>query len=756
MKFFLSAYFIFFANILLAQNAKIESLLKALQPAKDTQRISILNELSSAYLKIKSAETLALAKSYADEALLLSKNNKFYKGVGAAQFNLGNSTLNSNDVKKQAKALMYFLSALDNFKHSVSADKIPLCMRSIAFCYHHMGALDKAIQYTDSAKRLYLQLKDTINSINSLAFEGHCYFDIGNYKNAYALGMDAWKHAQNTKDTSCRMTALTHLANLFLGAGLPETALDYYNKIIAYEPSVFQHKPIKHSVLIWSLIIGGEAYLQLKHFDAAFNLLQYLPPDNTDSEYNLFLGHIEVWQKQHEKALSYYKRGFQLDYQKGLEISCARYANEIARTYLFLDKFDSVKFYATKSLAIAERVNALVEKKNAVETLSDLYVQTKNYEQVYHYSKWYKTLHDSLAPEEYRQKMALVQVQNELENQKQRGLVLTQQNKIKEQQLSKEALLKNLLLVGVGLLLLFGGLVVRNNRRKQRVNLLLQQQKEEIQKTLNQLTSAQAQLIQSEKMASLGELTAGIAHEIQNPLNFVNNFSEVNTELIDELKTELATGNTQQAIELANDIKDNEQKINHHGKRADAIIKGMLQHSRSSSGIKEPTDINALCDEYLRLSYHGLRAKDKSFNATMKTDFDNAIGKININPQDIGRVVLNLINNAFYATGERRKTEGEGFEPTVSISTTSIQPPSSTADKSEGRSVQIKVSDNGGGIPQKILDKIFQPFFTTKPTGQGTGLGLSLSYDIIKAHGGELKVETKEGDGSEFIISLPG
>ena len=256
-------------------------------------------------------------------------------------------------------------------------------------------------------------------------------------------------------------------------------------------------------------------------------------------------------------------------------------------------------------------------------------------------------------------------------------------------------------------------------------------------------------------MASLGELTAGIAHEIQNPLNFVNNFSEVNTELIDELKTELATGNTQQAIELANDIKDNEQKINHHGKRADAIIKGMLQHSRSSSGIKEPTDINALCDEYLRLSYHGLRAKDKSFNATMKTDFDNAIGKININPQDIGRVVLNLINNAFYATGERRKTEGEGFEPIVSISTSSIQPPSSTADKSEGRSVQIKVSDNGGGIPQKILDKIFQPFFTTKPTGQGTGLGLSLSYDIVKAHGGEIKVETTENEGTTFTIVLP-
>ena len=287
-------------------------------------------------------------------------------------------------------------------------------------------------------------------------------------------------------------------------------------------------------------------------------------------------------------------------------------------------------------------------------------------------------------------------------------------------------------------------------------------QAKEIEKAYTELKSTQAQLIQSEKMASLGELTAGIAHEIQNPLNFVNNFSEVNTELIDELKTELTTGNMQQAIELANDIRDNEQKINHHGKRADAIVKGMLQHSRSSNGVKEPTDINALCDEYLRLAYHGLRAKDKSFNATMKTDFDESlsadeagIGNINIIPQDMGRVILNLITNAFYVVDEKKKAPqppegGVPYEPTVTVTTKRLSSPSG-----DGGKVVIKVSDNGSGIPQKVLDKIFQPFFTTKPTGQGTGLGLSLSYDIVKAHGGELKVETKEGEGSTFIINLP-
>jgi len=218
----------------------------------------------------------------------------------------------------------------------------------------------------------------------------------------------------------------------------------------------------------------------------------------------------------------------------------------------------------------------------------------------------------------------------------------------------------------------------------------------------------------------------------------------VNDELLKELATEADKGNLDEVKAIAKDITFNSEKINHHGKRADAIVKGMLQHSRTSSGQKEPTDLNALADEYLRLAYHGLRAKDKSFNATTKTDFDSKIGKINLMPQDMGRVILNLINNAFYAVDEKKKHTDEGYEPTVTVTTI----------KQNGK-VEIKVKDNGSGIPQKVLDKIFQPFFTTKPTGQGTGLGLSLSYDIIKAHGGELKVETKEGEGSEFIILLP-
>lgn len=272
----------------------------------------------------------------------------------------------------------------------------------------------------------------------------------------------------------------------------------------------------------------------------------------------------------------------------------------------------------------------------------------------------------------------------------------------------------------------------------------LEEAKNQIEKTFTELKAAQAQLIQSEKMASLGELTAGIAHEIQNPLNFVNNFSEVSNELMDEMKEELANGNMQPANEIAEDIRQNLKKINHHGKRAADIVKGMLQHSRTSSGVKEPTDINALADEYLRLAYHGLRAKDKSFNADFKTEFDETLPKINVIPQDIGRVLLNLINNAFYAVNEKRQSKNIDYLPVVSIGT-----------KKQGDKVQIKVRDNGNGIPKNALHKIFQPFFTTKPTGQGTGLGLSLSYDIVKVHGGEIKVETRQDEGTEFTVFLP-
>jgi signal transduction histidine kinase len=273
----------------------------------------------------------------------------------------------------------------------------------------------------------------------------------------------------------------------------------------------------------------------------------------------------------------------------------------------------------------------------------------------------------------------------------------------------------------------------------------VEESKNALQKSLEELRAAQAQLIQSEKMASLGELTAGIAHEIQNPLNFVNNFSDLSRELLEELKEELEAGNMVDVRSIADTVRQNLEKILHHGQRADAIVKGMLQHSRSAAGVKEETDINALCEEYLRLAYHGYRAKDSAFNAKLETDFDPAMGKVNVIPQDIGRVLLNLYNNAFYAVAKKEKTAAAGYEPRVTVLTR----------KYPGY-IEIIVKDNGTGIPEKIRDKIFQPFFTTKPTGQGTGLGLSMSYDIVtKGHAGSLQATSTEGEGTTVTITLP-
>ena len=407
---------------------------------------------------------------------------------------------------------------------------------------------------------------------------------------------------------------------------------------------------------------------------------------------------------------------------------------------------DSSLFYANKALAAARITGLPGALQAAYQCLSAANQLNNKTDSAFKYEQLSNKLNDSL-------KNARIATLTKYQK-----FSFNEQLRLKKLDEEKTAYANKMNMLGL-FALLTGILVValilfRNNRQKQKANKFLET-------TLTNLKSTQSQLIQSEKMASLGELTAGIAHEIQNPLNFVNNFSEVNEELLVEMKDELDKGNIDDAKAIANDAIENQKKILHHGKRADAIVKGMLQHSSSGSGKKEPTNINALADEYLRLAYHGLRAKDKAFNATMKTDFDETIGNINIIPQDMGRVILNLITNAFYVVNEKktlRQAQGDNsYEPVVTVTTKRLGTPSG-----DGGSIEISVADNGPGVPKKILDKIFQPFFTTKPTGQGTGLGLSLSYDIVKAHGGELsvrtpseKVETKEGEGSIFIIQLP-
>jgi two-component system NtrC family sensor kinase len=482
----------------------------------------------------------------------------------------------------------------------------------------------------------------------------------------------------------------------------------------------------------------GKMYLEmhqpdsaLYHCEAAYKNAVQVKDNWVPQIILLQLGRVQDELGNTELALSYFRQTLANAFNTAQVCNCYL---SIAQLYQRIGKQDSAIFYGAKSFELARKNGLYNDIINASLFLSHIY-EHKDLQQAPLYSKNTIVYKDSL------HKMAGSATQEtfaELDEQK-------RQREIEDAKAEFKNRFQIYTFIGITFtFLIVASLLYKSSRLKQKA-------KQNIEKAYTELKSTQAQLIQSEKMASLGELTAGIAHEIQNPLNFVNNFSEVNTELIEEAGEEIDKGNISEVKTILHDIKDNEEKIIHHGKRADAIVKGMLQHSRISTGQKELTDINALADEYLRLSYHGMRARDKNFNATIETDFDSTIGKINVVPQDIGRVLLNLFNNAFYAVQQKKNLTGfenlsglNNYEPIVSVLTKKVD-----------AKVEIHVKDNGIGISQKVTDKIFQPFFTTKPTGQGTGLGLSLSYDIIKAHGGEIKVETKEDEGSEFVIQLP-
>lgn len=430
---------------------------------------------------------------------------------------------------------------------------------------------------------------------------------------------------------------------------------------------------------------------------------------------------------ENDSAAKYYRDAVAACLLQGNLSSAARFSIEFAAMLPKTEQPDSSLYYARQGLAILISNNEKYGLHAAYATIAAVHKSRNRFDSAFFYLEKSNTARDSVANADKVKQFESVGFEQELKLQELEKENIVTQNRTRTIGFT----------AGLGVLLLIGVILYRNSRIRKKANIVLE-------KTLKDLKATQSQLIQSEKMASLGEMTAGVAHEIQNPLNFVNNFSELNKELADELKSELIAGNVQQAVEIADDIIDNSEKIDHHGKRAEAIVKGMLQHSQRSSGEKEPTDINVLADEYLRLAYHGLRAKDKDFNISLKTDFDDSIGKISIIPQDIGRVLLNLYNNAFYACAERRNRDSACPDSALSITT-----------KRSGNNIVITVTDNGTGIDPKVIDKIFQPFFTTKPTGQGTGLGLSLAYDIItRGHGGELKVNSAAGEGTEFSIIL--
>jgi len=551
--------------------------------------------------------------------------------------------------------------------------------------------------------------------------------------------------AKKINDTSLIMACYNTMGLTYAILKDYKKALDSY-----YESKNIGEKTHSNEILISVYNNIGRVYLDMNRLDSAlFYTRKAYDFSLKNKMHNIGyvirnFGIIQFKKGNLKGAIDFYKKSIKNIPGGDNHYLLSEDYRRIAEAYQRENKIDSCIYYAKQAVKQAKLDKDPDQLMRATILLTDVFKSKNDFKEAFSYQQIMLIARDSL----FSQQKTL-QIQNLTFDDEQR------RQEIEAARADYQNRVRFYTLIAVsGVFILIASILLFANQKRKRANALLRQRNDQIEhqhkaleKTVAELKTTQTQLIQSEKMASLGELTAGIAHEIQNPLNFVNNFSEVNSELIEELQEERKKGirdfNNEDGI--LNDIKGNEQKINLHGRRADGIVKSMLEHSRSSSGQKELTDLNVMADEYLRLSYHGLRAKDKSFNAEMVAHFDKNLPKVNVIPQDIGRVLLNLFNNAFYAVNQKQKAAGADYKPEVIVST-----------YSENSNVIIKVKDNGTGIPDAIKDKIMQPFFTTKPTGDGTGLGLSLTYDmVVKGHGGSIRVNSVEGEGSEFIVQLP-
>jgi two-component system NtrC family sensor kinase len=631
-----------------------------------------------------------------------------------------------------------------------SNDSIKLELINTLASGYRFSNIDSSNFYTDKALKLASKFNLPGMKSNLIGLKSSNALESGDLPEAFQFAFEALKLAEKIKNNAnLKGYALNRIGNIYMELSNYRKAIEYYNLSIE---NLLIVNAAESGIILNGLSNIGNVYELMGVKDSAIHYQQKVYDVTTKmkdrlgvvrGEMMFRMGNAYKLNGNSEKALEFYKKGIE-------ESKIDNDLRNLAMNNLFMAKLyhemklpDSTMTYAVNAVQIAEPIYFKKALYDASLLISDVYKEKNDFENAFKYLTLANGHRDALTGTNKIQDLQRIVLDEQERLQKENELKIAEKNKNRQL----------VLLASLAVLLLIAFIFYRNNRQKQKANKVLKG-------TLEDLKSTQSQLIQSEKMASLGELTAGIAHEIQNPLNFVNNFSEVSNELIQEIQEERVKKNEERdevlVGDILNDIKQNLEKINHHGKRADAIVKGMLQHSRTNSAEKEPTDINKLADEYLRLAYHGLRAKDKSFNATLETDFDDSIGKIAVIPQDIGRVILNLITNAFYVVNEKKVELNKNlsgledlkglvnYEPKVTVST-----------KQSKDSITISVKDNGNGIPQKVLDKIFQPFFTTKPTGQGTGLGLSMSYDIVKAHGGELNVETEVEKGTTFSIELP-
>ncbi|NEN25027.1 tetratricopeptide repeat protein [Cryomorpha ignava] len=671
------------------EDAKKAGYLKGEYWATKYASTSLINK--GAYVSAKKYlnEASEIANQFGDSALI----SNYFSGMGMYY---GVQSMYDSSAVYYKKSI-----AIDEAR---KGDKISPAYEMLAISYQMQSDFAQAIFYQQKALNNAENLKNDRDKANILVNMGNTYRNIGDTVRSEQAFLEAIELAKELNEKRIEMYGYSNIANLYFENKKYDKA--YANSMLAVEMA---EQAGEVSIGAASLSKAAQArMMQLKYREAEdLAILSISLADSSHQPLTIYqtlstLGNIYVAQEKYKKAIPILKRSLESKKEAGFyDTGLAQLYKDLSLSYEKTGRYDE----------------ALLNYKIGVQIV------------------------DSVRRNENIRKATELTMTYDFDKEKAANQVIQAKKDAAEK--TRQLLLGSGLLIA--LIIATGGWI--SYRNKQKANSLLEQRKNELESTLTKLKKTQTQLIQSEKMASLGELTAGIAHEIQNPLNFVNNFSELSNELIDELEEERAKDVKEKddslISELLGEIKQNLTKIHHHGQRADGIVKGMLQHSRKNTGEKFPTDVNKLTDEFLRLAYHGFRAKDKQFNAQLQTDFDPGLNILKLVPEDIGRVLLNLMTNAFYAINQKKQMNSTDYEPTIWVST-----------KLSGEKICISVRDNGNGISENALGKIFQPFFTTKPTGEGTGLGLSMSYDIVKSHGGELKVETEEGEGTTFTIEL--
>ncbi|MDB5134733.1 MAG: tetratricopeptide repeat protein [Mucilaginibacter sp.] len=715
---------------------KVQQLIKE-HTKQDTFRVNRLNELPRLII-LPTGELDTMAT----EALSISRKLHYDEGVVEALISKARATYRENNLSKALTLMRQAITLAEKIQDKTHLSNAYAAISSINnLTGESKQSLVDALKAEAAAQTT--QNKSLI-ARRQVGLSGLYTTSVSDYTRAMDWALKAEKNAEEINDLDVLAQTWSVIATIYTYIG------DQANALIYYKKALNENKKLGNRSLEFNLLnrIGEMYRLTGNYTDAIKAYKEGLSKPQTSyntelTESNMAdvyvrLGNLPMAFKYGFKSLTGAKKINDSEGEEWID-------GILARAYLKQNNADSALYYAHIGYEKANHTGTIEFKRDNSEALTNAYTLKKDFANAYKYHILFISYRDSMSSAQVTNQTSLLQYNYDLAK-KQAQITTLNQDKQAQRYFLTGAL------IVLGLIMITAIILLRNNRQKQKANNLLSRQKQIIEeerdktnKALSDLQLTQKQLIQSEKMASLGELTAGIAHEIQNPLNFVNNFSDVSMELLEEMEQQLTNGNNKEAIELANDVKENLEKIRHHGRRADGIVKGMLQHSRAGGTTKEPTDINKLADEYLRLAYHGLRAKDKSFNTELVTNFDTALPMVNMVPQDIGRVLLNLFTNAFYAVQQKQKTSVPGFKPEVTLTT-----------HTEKGQVIIKVKDNGTGMPDHIKEKIMQPFFTTKPTGEGTGLGLSLTYDmVVKGHTGSIQVNSEEGEGSEFIVKLP-